>query len=129
MSEMNNAVICPATGKYLKHQDLITLLRYKTRWMCSTAKYIGSLYKTNTIIFIHRYDVPNWRKVTYGAFVVYIKEHKEEKEWTKLTVGGDQIEYPRDKSTRTAGLATAKSITNSIIFTEGARFLVVDINK
>jgi hypothetical protein len=40
--------------------------------------------------------------VTYGSFVVDIKDHKEEKEMTRLTVGGDQIEYPGDKSTRTA---------------------------
>jgi hypothetical protein len=38
-----------------------------------------------------------------------IKDHKEEKERTRLTVGGDQIEYPGDKSTRTAGLNTAKN--------------------
>jgi hypothetical protein len=42
-------------------------------------------------------------------------------------VGGDKIEYPGDKSTRTAGLTTAKIIINSIISTKGARFLVVDI--
>jgi hypothetical protein len=35
--------------------------------------------------------------VTYGSFVVDIKDHKEEKERTPLTIGGDQIEYPGDK--------------------------------
>jgi hypothetical protein len=44
-------------------------------------------------------------------------------------VGGDQIEYHGDKSTRTAGLTTAKILINSIIFTKGARFLVIDIKK
>jgi hypothetical protein len=29
----------------------------------------------------------------YGSFVVDIKDHKEEKERTRLTVGGDQINY------------------------------------
>jgi hypothetical protein len=29
LSEMANAVICPETGKSLKHQELITKLRYK----------------------------------------------------------------------------------------------------
>jgi hypothetical protein len=33
MPEMANAVLCPDTGKSLKHQELITMLRYKTRWM------------------------------------------------------------------------------------------------
>jgi hypothetical protein len=29
LPEMANAVICPETGKYLKHQELITKLKYK----------------------------------------------------------------------------------------------------
>jgi hypothetical protein len=44
-------------------------------------------------------------------------------------MGGDQIEYPGDKSTRTAGLITAKILINSVISTKGARFLLVDIKK
>jgi hypothetical protein len=35
--------------------------------------------------------------VAYGSFVVDIKDHKDEKERTGLTVGEDQIEYPGDK--------------------------------
>jgi hypothetical protein len=31
MPEMANAVICPETGKSLKHQELITKLRYKIK--------------------------------------------------------------------------------------------------
>jgi hypothetical protein len=111
----------------LKHQELITKLRYKIKWMRSTANEINSLYITNTILFIRRSDIPKVRKVTYGSFVVDIKDHKEEKERTRLTVGGDQIEYPGDKSFRTAGLTTAKSLINSVISTLGAKFLVIDI--
>jgi hypothetical protein len=33
LPEMANAVICPETGKSLKHQELITKLRYKIKWM------------------------------------------------------------------------------------------------
>jgi hypothetical protein len=46
---------------------------------------------------------------------VDIKDHKEEKEHTRLAVGGDQIEYPGDKSTRTAGLTTAKILIIIVI--------------
>jgi hypothetical protein len=53
------------------------------------------------------------RKVTYGSFVVDFKEHKEERERTILTAGGDQIEYPGDKSTHTAGLTTEKSLSTA----------------
>jgi hypothetical protein len=65
--------------------------------------------------------------VTYGSFVVDIKDHKEEKERTILTVGGDQIEYPGDKSTRTTGLTTAKILINRVISTLGAKFLGIGI--
>jgi hypothetical protein len=33
LPEMANAVTCPETGKSLKHQELITKLRYKIKWM------------------------------------------------------------------------------------------------
>jgi hypothetical protein len=76
--------------------------------MRSTANDINRLYNTNTIRFIRRSNIPKGRKVKYGSFVVDIKNHKEEKERTRLTVGGNQIEYPGDKSTRPAGLTTGK---------------------
>jgi hypothetical protein len=58
LPEMANAVICPETGKSLKHQELITKLRYKIKWMRSTANEINRLYNTNTIRFIRRSDIP-----------------------------------------------------------------------
>jgi hypothetical protein len=89
---MANAAICPETGKSLKHHKLITKLRYKIKWMRSTVNEINRLYNTNTLRFISRSNIPKGRKVTCGSFVVDIKYHKEEKERTRLTVGGDQIE-------------------------------------
>jgi hypothetical protein len=44
-------------------------------------------------------------------------------------VGGDQIVYPGDKSTGTAGLTTAKILFNHTLSTPGARFLVIDIKN
>jgi hypothetical protein len=40
LPEMANAVIFPETGKSLKHQELITELRYKIKWIRSTANKI-----------------------------------------------------------------------------------------
>jgi hypothetical protein len=57
--EMANAVICPETGRSLKHQELITKLKYKNKWMRSTANKINRLYNTNTIRFIQRSAIPN----------------------------------------------------------------------
>jgi hypothetical protein len=110
LQEMVNAVICPETGKSLKHQELITELRYKIKWMRSTANEINRLYNMNTIRFIRRSDIPKGRKVTYGS-------------------QGGKREIPGEKSTRTAGLTTAKILINSVISTQGAKFLVIDINN
>jgi hypothetical protein len=97
--------------------------------MRSTANKIIRLYNTNTIRFIQRSTIPKGRKVTYGSFIVDIKDHKEEKERTRLNVGGDQIEYPGDKPTITAGLTTAKILINSVISTKDAQFMVIDIKN
>jgi hypothetical protein len=129
MPEMAYAVICPDTGKSLKHNELITKLKYRIKWMGSTANEINRLYNTNTIRFIQRSNIPKGRKVTCGSFVVDIKDHKEEKERTRLTVGGDQIEYPGDKETRTAGVTTAKTLINSVISTLGAEFLSLTLKN
>jgi hypothetical protein len=129
MPEMANAVICHETGKSLKHHELITKLKHKIKWMRSTANKIDRLYNTNTTRFIQISNIPKGRKVTYGSFVVDIKQHKEEKERTRLTIGGDQLEYPGDKSTRTTGLTTAKILINSVISTLGAKLLVININN
>jgi hypothetical protein len=66
MPEMANAIICPETGKSIRHQELITMLRYKNKCMRSTVNEIHRLYKTNTIRFIRKSDIPTGRKATYG---------------------------------------------------------------
>jgi hypothetical protein len=66
LPEMANAVICPGTGRSLKHQELITKLKYKTHWMKSTANKINRLYNTNTIRLIRLAEIPKGREVTYG---------------------------------------------------------------
>jgi hypothetical protein len=58
MPETTNAVICPETGKSLNHNELITKLKYKIKWMRSTANDINRLYNTNTIRFIQRSNIP-----------------------------------------------------------------------
>jgi hypothetical protein len=101
MPEMANAVICPETGKSLKHQEFVTKLRYKIKWTQSDIWLVCSGYQG-----------PQRRKRTHH-----------------IKVEGDQIEYPGDKSTRTAGLTTAKILINSVISTLGAKFLVIDIKE
>jgi hypothetical protein len=45
----------------------------------------------------------------------------------RVTVGGDQLDYPFNISTRTAGLTTAKILFNSVVSTSNAKFCTMDI--
>jgi hypothetical protein len=47
LPEMANAVICPENGKSLKHQELITNLGYKIKWMRSTENESNRLFNTS----------------------------------------------------------------------------------
>ena len=49
---------------------------------------------SNTIYFIPKPQVPQDRKVTYEIIVCDNKPHKAETRITRLTVGGDIIDYP-----------------------------------
>ncbi len=44
-----------------------------------------------------------------------------------MVAGGDQVHYPGDAGTPTADLLTVKLLLNSIISTENARFMTMDI--
>ena len=65
--------------------------------------------------------------MTYGSFSCNFKPNKEEKERTRLTAGGDQINYPGDTGTPTADMTLFKIIMNSVISPKGARCMMIDL--
>jgi hypothetical protein len=67
--------------------------------------------------------------VTYGRIVVSVCPQKAEVKQTRLTVGGNLIDYPGDISTKTAGLITAKVLFNSVISTPNAKFMGIDLKN
>jgi hypothetical protein len=54
---------------------------------------------------------------------------KSEPERTRLTVGGNLIEYPSNVATSIADLTTAKILWNSTISTPDARFMCMDVKN
>jgi hypothetical protein len=134
---MAQAVIDPATGEQLEYRQLIKRDAYRDIWTHSYANELGRLAQgvgdriqgTNTIFFIRKDQVPKGRTCTYGRLVVDIRPHKEEKERTRLTVGGNLIHYPGGVSTKTAGLTTAKLLFNSTVSTPGAKFMCMDVKN
>jgi hypothetical protein len=112
---------------------------YKPQWTQSFANELGRLAQgvgdrvkgTNTMYFIRHDQVPLDRRkdVTYGRIVVDIRPQKAEKERTRLTVGGDRINYLGKTSTETSDLTTSKLLINSTISTPGARYAVIDVKN
>jgi hypothetical protein len=85
---------------------------------------------TNTIQFIHKNQVPRdqARDVTYGLITTLVRAEKiDEPNRTRLVAGGDRVHYPGDAGTPTADLLTVKLLINSIISTDGAKFMTMDI--
>ncbi len=84
---------------------------------------------TNTIFFISKDKVPKDRAkdVTYGSFSCDLKPNKTEIDRTRLTAGRDRVNYPGDAGTPTADMNLFKILMNSIISTEGARCIKLDM--
>jgi hypothetical protein len=125
------------TGKYLNYRQLLKNPKHAKLWAHSAANKFGQLAQgvgtrikgTNTIHFIRKNEVPKERAedVTYGSFSCDYKPNKEEKERTRLTAGGDQINYPEDTGTPTADMTLFKIILNSVISTKGAKCMMIDL--
>ena len=133
-----NHVIDESTGKILQYKDLINRDEAtRILWNRSFANELGRLAQgvgnrypgTNTIFFIHHHQMPKDRKATYGRIVVDLKPHKEEQERTRLTVGGNLIDFPGDVSAKVADLTTAKVLFNSVVSTPKAKFMGIDVKN
>eukprot|EP00957_Ditylum_brightwellii_P159296 12125681-Ditylum_brightwellii.AAC.1 len=108
-------------------------------WKRSFANELGRLVQgvaklekgTDTIFFIPYEEVPNDRTkdATYRRIVCDYRPQKKEKKRTRLTVGGNLINYLDNVSMPTADTTTAKLHINSTISTIGARYMYADIKN
>eukprot|EP00804_Cyclotella_cryptica_P002147 CCRYP_006558-RA/>CCRYP_006558-RA protein AED:0.41 eAED:0.35 QI:0/-1/0/1/-1/1/1/0/379 len=128
------AVIDKAIGKALEHRDLIKLDDQKDIWTTSYANKLGRLTQgiqdipgTNTVIFIHRSEVPkdHQNDITYGRIVVALQPQKKEP-WAAISLTTD---YPWEVATPTSDLTTAKLLFNSVVPTPGTVFVVMDVKN
>ena len=58
-----------------------------------------------------------------------MKSEKEEKERTRLILGGNLLDFKGNLRAPTASVTTAKCVFNSVVLTPGARSLLADIKK
>ena len=84
---------------------------------------------TNMVMLIPKSKSPKDKKVTYGKIVCEMKQEKEEKERTRLTVWGNLLDFTGNLSAPTASVTTSKCVFNSVVSTPGARCLLADIKN
>ena len=129
------SVMDPKTVKIMEYQHLIKT-HQRAIWLGSFDNKIGRISKgvvtrmtsgTKTIVFIPCDKVSKRRMVTYRNIVVSILPQKDENHRTRLTVGGNLINYPGNVSTPTYVTSTAKMLFNSTVYTPGAQFMCVDV--
>ena len=110
-----NVVIDPTTGASLYYMHLIKGPTKAIRGnsfaseIVRLAQGVGTRmpYGTNTIFFIPKEKLLAGRKVTYGRTMAEIRPQKAETHRTRLTVGGNLINFPGDVTTPTADLIMA----------------------
>ncbi len=119
---------CRALMKDPKYQKLYTQsytqeLGWLVQGLC------GKVARTNTIFFIVKDDVPQerWHDVVYSQVVVNYWPEKSNSYQTRLTVGGNRVNFPKDCNTPTVDLLTVKLLINSVVPTPGVKFMTIII--
>ena len=118
------------SGEYLNYRQLMQHPKHKIVWETSSANEFGRLAQgvggrlkgSNTIFFIKQNQIPMQRRkdVTNGKFVCDLRPNKKETHRTRLTAGGDKINYPDEVGTPTADMTLVKIFFDSVISTKGA---------
>ena len=126
------------TGRSMEYKDLITDPSTRDTWLHSAANEFGRLAQglpdervepTNTMFFIPFSQVPKHKRPTYARFVCSYRPQKAEPYRTRLTVGGNLIDYPGNLSMKDADMTTFKILVNSTLSTPGARWLGLDVKN
>ena len=129
------AIIDEITGEKMEYRDLIKRPTLRDTWHKSLANEVGCLTQcicnvegTTTLFFIPQSKILMHRgkEITYGRIVVAYKPDKLKNNIVCLTVGGNLIHYPFDKSTLTLNLPTFKLLWNSGLPSLGARYFTMD---
>ena len=140
-----NAIYDETTEKMLTYKTLLNHpnATKRTIWQTSAANEWGRLLKGvgtsttgtsrvkgyETIRFILPQQIPTGKKISYGRFVCEERPQKDEVQRTRLTLGGDRIEYDGDTATEVASMNTIQNFLNSVISTTKARFAAADIGN
>ncbi len=127
----------PDTGRVAEYPTLSKCSEGQL-WRDSNADEISRMFQglgpdsymptgTNTLWFIPQSKVPKHKKPTYIRVVCADRPEKTNPRRVRWTAGGDRVDYPGNKTTKTADLTTAKIMFNSVISTPNGRFITIDL--
>jgi hypothetical protein len=130
LCDLAYAILDEETGDLLEYRHLMKHPKYKDTWLKSFGTEIRRLVTTTeTILFKRKDEIPQDRRkdITYGRVVCTYRSEKKDPYRTRLTMGGNLVNYPDDCGTPTADLLTVKLLLNSVISTKNAKFMTIDI--
>ena len=134
---LHGTAINPDTGLPAEYEEL-SKCSDGDHWINSNTDEFGCLAQglgpdsdmptgTDTIFFMHPRKTPAGRTATYLRTVCADRPEKVEERRVRHTIGGDRIDYPGNKSTKTADMTTVKILANSVMSTNQARFMTGDL--
>eukprot|EP00804_Cyclotella_cryptica_P016361 CCRYP_009916-RA/>CCRYP_009916-RA protein AED:0.68 eAED:0.37 QI:0/0/0/1/1/1/2/0/308 len=126
-TDMLHAVLNDETAELMEYRHLVSNPKYRDTWKNAYGKELGQLAQglpgivkgANTIVFIHKTNVPQDRRkdVMYGHIVANFHPKNDDLYRTRLTVGGNHINFPGNCGMPTADMITVKILLNSVIST------------
>ena len=133
----------PTTGEIIdKYRKLAKDKELGDIWQTAFGKEFGGLAQgdnktgqkgTNTLFVLTHEEIaniPKDRTVAYAKIVVDYRPQKEDPNRVRITYGGSNYNSDGvEVTTRTADLTTAKILWNSIVSTEGAKLMCIDISN
>ena len=135
------------TGNVLEYRQLRKHHSYANTWNTSYANELSSLCQgigrctegpsnqrvagTNTFRPIPYHAIPADRRpeITFTKVVCSVRPDKADPHRTRITVGGNRIDYPHDVGTPTGSLELLKLLINSVLSTPQAKFASFDIEN
>ncbi len=132
LCDLAYSVLNDKTGYLLKYRHLRQHPKYKDVWTKSFGTEICHLATTTeTIFFIKKGNIPEDRKKeeTYARIVCVFCDGKKDKYRTRITMGGNLVNYPGNCGTPTANLSIVKLLFNSIISTPNSKFMTLDLKE
>ena len=120
----------PTTGTEARIHDLLVRCadgQDRYTWREATCRDFGRLMQgwknfkgTNTLLAIHRRNVPTNKTATHIHMVAEFRPHKPNPHQIRITVGGRKISVDYDIGNLIADLSISKILTNRTLSTRGA---------